>query len=138
MTLTNASGQPVPLLPSFDGQDYFAPLVAGTYTVGVSGWSAGQSASVSYDLTIDIVGQQDNAPPLVTGPTPLIQIVLDSAVTGTPGAATAGLSAGSGLSSPVNAGTGAGPGLVASSVSIPSAVNFVEIEFAGGAGEPER
>ena len=39
VTLTNASGQSVPLLPSYNGQVYFAPLVAGTYTVTVGGWS---------------------------------------------------------------------------------------------------
>ncbi len=62
---------------SSDGQVFFAPLVAGTYTVAVGGWTAGQSASVSYQLTIDLVGQQDDAPPLVDGPAPLLQIHLD-------------------------------------------------------------
>ena len=70
---------------SSDGLVFFAPIVAGTYTVAVGGWTAGQSASISYQLTIDLVGQQDNAPPLVDGPAPLLQIHLDGigAITGT-------------------------------------------------------
>ena len=44
-----------------------------------SPWEDGprnQSASVSYQLTMDLVGQQDNAPPLVDGPAPALQIHL--------------------------------------------------------------
>ena len=77
VTVRNASGQSIPLLASSDGLVFFAPLVAGTYTVAVGGWTAGQSASVSYRLTMDLVGQQDNAPPLVDGPAPALQIHLD-------------------------------------------------------------
>src|SRR5262249_28134835 len=60
VTLTDAQGQAVPLLSSPDGRDYFAPLKAGTYTVAVGGWTAGQSAGVAYKLTINLTGQQDN------------------------------------------------------------------------------
>ena len=83
VTVTDASGQSIPLLPSDDGQLFFGPLNAGTYTVAVGGWTAGQSASVSYQLTIDLVGQQDNAPPLVDGPAPALQIHLASSGPGT-------------------------------------------------------
>jgi hypothetical protein len=76
VTLTDASGQSVPLLPSYSGQVFFGPLTAGTYMVTVGGWSAGQSAGISYQLTIDWGGQPDNAAPLVDGPTPLLQIQL--------------------------------------------------------------
>ena len=70
VTLSNASGESIPLLVSSDGQVFFGPIIAGTYTVAVGGWTAGQSSSVSYQLTMDLVGQQDNAPPLVDGPAP--------------------------------------------------------------------
>ncbi len=81
VTVTDALGQTVPLLCSPDGLDYFAPMSAGTYTVAVGGWTTeGQSPSPSYQLTIDLLGTQDNAPPLVDGPAPLLQIHLDSAV----------------------------------------------------------
>jgi hypothetical protein len=77
VTLSSASGQSVPLLMSNDGHAFFAPIVAGTYTVTVSGWTADQSASIFYHLTMVLVGQQDNAPPLVDGPAPALQIHLD-------------------------------------------------------------
>ena len=51
----------------------------------MGGWTADASATVSYRLTIDLVGQQDNAPPLVDGPAPLLQIHLDG-MTSTVGA----------------------------------------------------
>jgi methionine-rich copper-binding protein CopC len=78
VTVSDASGQTVPLLTSNDGLVNFAPLSAGTYTVGVGGWTAGSSNRISYQLTIDLLGQQDNAPPLVDGPAPLLQIHLDT------------------------------------------------------------
>ena len=52
------------------------PASAGTYTVSVGGWTAGESAGVSYQLMMNLVGQQDNAPPLVDGPAPALQISL--------------------------------------------------------------
>ncbi len=131
VTLTNAMGETVPLLASWDGQTYFAPLTAGTYTVAVGGWTAGQSASVSYDLKIDLVGQQDNAPPLVTGPTPLIQILLDGAVGDTSSPAAAGPTAGSGTPGATTTGSSAGAGFVAVSLSVPSGLNSAPYDFAG-------
>jgi methionine-rich copper-binding protein CopC len=74
VTLTDASGQSIPLLSSFDGGLFFGNLQAGTYTVSVGGWASGESASISYQLLIELFGQQDNAPPLVDGPAPLLQI----------------------------------------------------------------
>ena len=85
VTVWNTAGQSIPLLASNDGLVFFAPLTAGTYTVVVGGWTAGQSASVSYQLMINLVGQQDNAPPLVNGPAPLLQIHLDGVETATTG-----------------------------------------------------
>jgi hypothetical protein len=89
VTITDAAGQPIPLLMSSTGLVFFGPLTPGTYTVVVGGWTAGQSASVSYDLTMDLAGQQNDAPPQVDGPAPLLQIHLDgiatTTVTVTPG-----------------------------------------------------
>jgi methionine-rich copper-binding protein CopC len=83
VTMSNASGQPIPLLASIDGQEFFGRLIAGTYTVSVGGSTARESASVYYQLTINLVGQQDNAPPLVSGPAPALQIHLDGIETTT-------------------------------------------------------
>jgi methionine-rich copper-binding protein CopC len=92
VTVWNSSGQVIPLLTSSDGLVFFGPINAGTYTVAVGGWTGDQSASVSYQLTMDLVGQEDNAPPLVDGPTPLLQIHLDGLTSNTG----AGLASGSG------------------------------------------
>jgi methionine-rich copper-binding protein CopC len=77
VTLTDAQGQAVPLLSSPDGRDFFGPVKGGTYTVAVGGWTAGQSAGVAYKLTLNLTGQQDNAPPLMDGPSPALQIHLE-------------------------------------------------------------
>jgi len=98
VTVSNASGQTVPFLTSYDGLVYFAPLSAGSYTVTVGGWTAGQSSSISYQLTMDLIGQQDNAPPLVDGPAPALQIYLDG-IGSTTGTVSAGGSGGSGSGS---------------------------------------
>jgi methionine-rich copper-binding protein CopC len=99
VTITDAAGQQIPILMSSNGLVFFSPLAAGTYTVAVGGWTAGQSASVSYDLTMDLAGQQNDAPPLVDGPAPLLQIHLDGIATttvtvnpGSPGGETSGAS----------------------------------------------
>jgi methionine-rich copper-binding protein CopC len=139
VTLTDAQGQPVPLLSDFTGQAYFAPLTAGTYTIAVGGWTAGQSASVAYELTMYLVGQQDNAPPLVTGPTPLIQIVLDNAGSSTQGATNTVSVVGGGASSQgaLNTDPAAGAGAPAGSQPtaivflMPSSSSAAPIEFAG-------
>ena len=79
MTLTDASGQPIPLQSSETAGCSLRRLQAGTYTVSVGGWAAGESASLSYQLMMELVGQQDNAPPLVDGPAPALQITLATA-----------------------------------------------------------
>ncbi len=56
--------------------------MAGTYTVIVGGWSPTQSASLSYQLTFSLFGEQDNAPPLVDGPAPALQIQLEGVASG--------------------------------------------------------
>ena len=71
------SGQIIVLSPSFNQLVYFAPLMPGTYTIIVGGWSQTQAASLSYQLTINFIGEQDNAPPLVDGPSPALQIQLE-------------------------------------------------------------
>ena len=81
--MRNSAGQVIPLLTSSDGLVFFGPMNAGTYTVAVGGWTSGQSASVSYQLTLDFVGQEDNAPPLVDGPALFLQIHLDGLATTT-------------------------------------------------------
>jgi methionine-rich copper-binding protein CopC len=76
LTLTDASGQTVPLTQSEGGQLSLGLLKAGTYTLSVGGWSADEAAGVSYQVLILLNGQQDNAPPLVDGPAPALQVAL--------------------------------------------------------------
>jgi hypothetical protein len=57
------------------------PLGPGTYMIGVS-WTtdAPDSAKpIAYTLRLDLLGDHDNAPPLLSGPTPAVQIRLDGA-----------------------------------------------------------
>ncbi len=79
VSVESASGQVIDLSPSFDQLIFFAPLVAGTYTIIVSGWSPTQSNSLTYRLTLGFFGEQDNAPPLVDGPAPALQVHLEGA-----------------------------------------------------------
>jgi methionine-rich copper-binding protein CopC len=121
LTLTDASGQPVLLTSLSNGQLYLGLLNAGTYTLTVGGWSADEAASVSYQVLIQINGQQDNAPPLVDGPAPALQIALapSAGLPGSPsanGSVTSGgaVAGGSGIVGPVAGGTsGSGPAAVA-------------------------
>jgi methionine-rich copper-binding protein CopC len=101
VTVRDASGLSIPLLVSGDGDVFFGPLAAGTYTVAVGGWAAGKSATVSYQLNMILAGQQDNAPPLVNGPAPLLQIHLDGASSTAGTAPTDGSGGGSSGLSPV-------------------------------------
>ncbi len=108
LTLTDASGQSIPLGASWDGQLFFAPLAAGTYTLSVGEWSPGQSADVAYQLLLQLVGQQDNAPPLVDGPAPALQVSFDTAPA-LPGSTSSGGptgSGGAGAFGPIAGGTG--------------------------------
>jgi hypothetical protein len=81
VSITDASGEPVPLQSPIGGQVYFGYLTAGTYTVSVGGWAPGEGAALSYQLLIVFDGQHDNAPPLVDGPAPALQISFDTAFT---------------------------------------------------------
>ncbi len=92
VTLTDASGQSIPLASAGDGGQsiplapaaggllYTAPLDPGTYTVSVSGWSAGESADIAYQLVLYLTQIEDNAPPLVDGPSPALQVSFDTSV----------------------------------------------------------
>ncbi len=74
----------------------------GTYTVIVGGWSPSQSASLSYQLTLKLLQQQQDAPPLVDGPSPALQIQLE----GIAGGAGSTSSSGSGVMGPFSVGAG--------------------------------
>ena len=74
-----------------------------------------ESASVAYKLVIKLDGQQDNAPPLVDGPAPALQISLATAgpISGeipTGDGAGSGSSSGDGAGSGSSSGDGAGSG----------------------------
>ena len=134
VTLTDASGQSIPLSQSFNGQVYFAQLTPGTYTIAVSGWTAGTTANVSYELTVDLFGQQNDSPPLVAGPAPLLQIHLESVAVTTNSNTTGNSGGGSGTSTESattgTSGGGSGP----STVSSPGSSGFVTVQFASTGG----
>ncbi len=77
LTVTTPSGQIVlnswPGSPTLDGE-----LVPGTYLLVVNGWDSSQAADVSYQVSLTMITQDDNAPPLVSGPAPAVAIQLDS------------------------------------------------------------
>jgi hypothetical protein len=75
LTLT-AQGQSPSLVPLNNGQSLFGELSPGTYTITVGNWSPDQSAGVSYQLQITFISTNDNAPPLVSGPIPALQMML--------------------------------------------------------------
>jgi methionine-rich copper-binding protein CopC len=78
VTLTDASGQSVFLSNPSDGQLYFTYLPAGIYTVSVGGWAPGAATNISYQLLIKLNTSQDNAPALLDGPAPALQISLNT------------------------------------------------------------
>ena len=77
LTVTTPSGQIVlsswPGSPTLDGE-----LVPGTYLLVVNGWDSSQAPDVSYQVSLAMITQDDNAPPLVSGPAPAVAIQLDS------------------------------------------------------------
>ena len=79
LTVTTPSGQIVlnswPGSPTLDGE-----LAPGTYLLVVNGWDSSQAADVSYQVSLAMITQDDNAPPLVSGPAPAVAIQLDSVV----------------------------------------------------------
>ncbi len=120
VAVVDASGRDAVVHRSFFGNSYLIPLAAGSYTIVVSGWPADQEASVSYDMTIQLFGGQDNAPPLTDGPAPAIQIALagltstSSPSTGgvpssTGGVTTVGFDPGGAVAGPLTSGTVAAP-----------------------------
>jgi methionine-rich copper-binding protein CopC len=132
VTVESASGRITDLSPSFNQLVFFAPLTAGTYTVIVSGWFPTQSASLSYQLTLGFFGQQDNAPPLVDGPAPALQISLDGVASGAGLTLSGGSGAGGSGAGDSGAGSSGGGGsLTASSAGLP-ALNFVQVQSEGG------
>jgi hypothetical protein len=78
LSLTDAQGQSPSLVPLNNGQSLFGELAPGTYTINVGNWSAVQSAAISYQLAITFTSANDNAPPLYSGPTPALQLMLNS------------------------------------------------------------
>jgi methionine-rich copper-binding protein CopC len=67
--------------PLTGSQAMNVPLDPGTYVIGVS-WTSDapdSTQSVAYALRLDLLGDHDNAPPLLSGPTPAVQIRLDGA-----------------------------------------------------------
>jgi hypothetical protein len=73
LSLTDTSGQSLGIPPS---GNLVAALAPGTYLLTVSGWDKAQAADLSYQVDLAMVTQNDNAPPLVSGPAPAIAILL--------------------------------------------------------------
>jgi hypothetical protein len=78
LSLTDQEGHSPSLVPLNNGQSLFGDLAPGTYTITVGDWSTGQSAEILYQLAITFTSANDNAPPLISGPTPALQLRLSS------------------------------------------------------------
>jgi hypothetical protein len=83
LTLTDPTGQSVPII-SIGGTLLFGDVAPGTYLLMVNGWNKGQAAAISYQLSLDLVSTNDNAPPLVSGPAPAVAVLLYSVAPPTP------------------------------------------------------
>ncbi len=83
LTLTDPTGQSVPII-SMGGTLLFGDVTPGTYLLMVNGWNTGQAAAISYQISLDLVSTNDNAPPLVSGPAPALAVLLDSVAPPTP------------------------------------------------------
>jgi hypothetical protein len=79
MTLMDSSGNPVSVNSLYNSHVLLGNLNVGTYLLSVSGWTTAQAAELSYKITLSIISQYDNAPPLVAGPQPAIAVLLDAA-----------------------------------------------------------
>ena len=77
LTLTGPTGQSVPIL-SIGGTLLVGDVASGTYLLMVSGWDKGQAADITYNISLDLVSSNDNAPPLVSGPAPAVAIRFSS------------------------------------------------------------
>src|SRR5262249_53102919 len=62
-----------------NGTVLFCQLAPGIYLLEVSGWDKGKAAAISYKVALTFITQNDNAPPLLTGPAPAVAILLDTA-----------------------------------------------------------
>src|SRR5262249_11197057 len=60
------------------GKTLLGTLPAGTYAIAVHGWNQDQAARTAYVLTTKLTSSYDNAPPLLSGPEPLVAVRLDS------------------------------------------------------------
>jgi hypothetical protein len=79
LSLTDASGQvPQGIFSEAGGTVLFGELAPGTYDLEVSGWNASEAASLSYQVRVTMSSQDDNSPPLLSGPAPAVAIQLDS------------------------------------------------------------
>ncbi len=74
--MTDPSGQAEGY--GFGGTLILAQLVPGTYLLTVSGWDQDQAAGISYQVGLTFGSQDDNAPPLLSGPAPAVAIQLAS------------------------------------------------------------
>jgi methionine-rich copper-binding protein CopC len=78
LTVTTPSGQIVD--SSWGSAPVVGELLPGTYLLVVNGWDSSQAPDVSYQVSLAMITQDDNAPPLVSGPAPAVAIQLDSVV----------------------------------------------------------
>ena len=76
ISVTDPSGQAEGY--GFGGTLILAQLVPGTYLLTVSGWDQDQAAGISYQVGLTFGSQDDNAPPLLSGPAPAVAIQLAS------------------------------------------------------------
>jgi methionine-rich copper-binding protein CopC len=147
LSMTDGSGDPVPLGFPSGPQQYTPFLSPGTYTISVGGWTAGAGAGLSYQLLVSLGTQQDNAPPLTDSPAPAIQVSLaglsafagassgtagtapglpiaasptEGGTTGTIGGGGATAIGGAGVGAAVGGGTGGGGAVLGSGADTPS------------------
>jgi methionine-rich copper-binding protein CopC len=67
-----------------NGRAMLVNLLPGTYTLRVEDKTSYESGPVPYHLLFTLLGSSDNPPPLLTGPSPAIQVRLDSFLAPTP------------------------------------------------------
>ncbi len=79
LTLSDAAGNPIPLLPQGDGSLFLVSLDPGVYVVQVGGWDAGQAAGVTYQLGITLGPSQENPTPLTVRPAPAFRLLVANA-----------------------------------------------------------
>ncbi len=80
LTLFDANGNTIPAAVSNNGRTLLVQLNAGVYDIKVGNWLTGDAPTVTYSLLIQILGLNDNPPPLLSGPAPGVGLRLASAV----------------------------------------------------------